>query len=95
MQERFVQKDQEGPVCFQVGSNNPVELAEAVKRVTDYGADLIDLNRGCPGKKIRSKGTGSSFIERDAIKLYKLIVAMKHNTHVPVSIKIRVEAKWP
>lgn len=90
-QQRFVAKDpDEGPVCFQLASNNPVELAEATKTVTDYGADLIDLNCGCPVKKIRSKGAGSSLL-MDAPKLYQLICAMKKSTHLPVSIKIRVE----
>lgn len=90
-QQRFVVKDpHEGPVCFQLASNNPLELAEATKRVTDYGADLIDLNCGCPVKKIRSKGAGSGLLS-NATKLYKLITALKQNTHLPVSIKIRVE----
>jgi tRNA-dihydrouridine synthase B len=90
-QQRFVKKDPaEGPVCFQLAADDPMELAEATKRVTDYGADLIDLNCGCPVKKIRSKGAGSSLL-LDAPRLYKLICAMKQNTDVPVSVKIRVE----
>jgi tRNA-dihydrouridine synthase B len=90
-QQRFVKKDpHEGPVCFQLSGNNPIEVAEATKRVTDYGADLIDLNCGCPVNKIRSKGAGSALLTQPE-KLYQLITAMKQNTHVPVSIKIRVE----
>jgi tRNA-dihydrouridine synthase B len=91
LQERFIHKDsQEGPVCFQLSSNDPIELAEATKRVTGYGADLIDLNCGCPVKKIRSKGAGSSLL-MNASKLAQLVAAMRANTHVPISIKIRVE----
>lgn len=90
--ERFVKIDPaEGPVCFQLSGSDPLELAEATKRVTAMGADLIDLNCGCPVKKIRSKGAGSSLLTQ-AAKLYHLIRAMKENTHVPVSIKIRVES---
>ncbi len=90
-QQRFITKDkQEGPVCFQLAASEPQELVKGVKIVTDHGADLIDLNCGCPVKKIRSKGAGSSLLS-DANKLYKLITAMKQNTHVPVSIKIRVD----
>lgn len=89
--QRFIKIDaQEGPVSFQLSSDNPPELAEATKRVTDYGADLIDLNCGCPVKKIRNKGAGSKLLT-DFSKLYQLIRAMKDNTHLPVSIKIRVE----
>jgi tRNA-dihydrouridine synthase B len=93
MQRRYIQKDaKEGPVSFQLSSNNPAELAEATKQVTALGADLIDLNCGCPVKKIRSKGAGSSLLV-DTPKLYQLISAMKQNTHLPVSIKIRVEGR--
>lgn len=89
--QRYIIKDpQEGPVCFQLAGNDPVLLGEATRRVTDYGADLIDLNCGCPVNKIRSRGAGSRLLASPE-KLYALIQAMKLNTHVPVSIKIRVD----
>ena len=89
--QRYISKDPaEGPVCFQLSGTDPVELAEAVKRVTAHGADLIDLNCGCPVKKIRSRGAGSKLLTNPTA-LYQLIRAMKENTHVPVSIKIRVD----
>lgn len=91
-QQRFVKKDpHEGPVCFQLSGNSAPELAEATKIATDCGADLIDLNCGCPMKKIRSKGAGSALLA-DPSKLYQLITAIKCNTQVPISIKIRVES---
>lgn len=89
--QRFIKIDpEEGPVCFQLSASHPAELAEATQRVTAKGANLIDLNCGCPVKKIRRKGAGSSLLA-DPTKLYHLISAMKQNTHLPVSIKIRVE----
>ncbi len=91
LRERFGYLDpQEGPVCFQLSANNATELSEAVKRVTNAGAALIDLNCGCPVKKIRSKGAGSSLLS-DSTKLYQLVHAMKQSTHLPVSVKIRVQ----
>jgi tRNA-dihydrouridine synthase B len=81
----------EGPVCFQLSGTDPQELAQATQLVTASGADLIDLNCGCPVKKIRSRGAGSSLLS-DAGKLFQLITVMKQNTHLPVSIKIRVDA---
>lgn len=90
-QHRYITKDpEEGPVCFQLSGNDPKELAEATQIATQHGADLIDLNCGCPVKKIRSRGAGSSLL-MNAPKLYQLIHAMKQNTHLPVSIKIRVQ----
>jgi tRNA-dihydrouridine synthase B len=91
LQRRYIEKSpHEGPVCFQLSGNDPRELAHAVQRVTDYGADLIDLNCGCPVKKIRKKGSGSKLLT-EPVKLYELIHAMKLHTHVPISVKIRVE----
>lgn len=90
---RFLTVDpEEGPVCFQLSSQNPHELGEAVKRATELGATLIDLNCGCPVKKIRSKGAGSRLLA-DAGLLYQLITAMKQNTHLPIGIKIRVDSQ--
>lgn len=90
-QQRFIKKDpHEGPVCFQIAGSESQEVAAAAKIVTDYGADLIDLNCGCPVKKIRSKGAGSSLLTNPT-RLFQLISALKQNTHVPVSIKVRVE----
>jgi tRNA-dihydrouridine synthase B len=91
IQKRYITKSKvEGAVSFQLSGNDPSELAEATKIATDCGADLIDLNCGCPVKKIRSKGAGSKLLSEPQ-RLYQLIRAMKDNTTVPVSIKIRVD----
>lgn len=89
---RYTAKEQEeGPLCFQLFGNDPADLAIATRMVTDFGADLIDLNCGCPVRKVRSQGAGSSLLA-DPGKIYHLIRAMKDNTHLPVSIKIRVDS---
>lgn len=90
-QKRLVMKDrEEGPLCFQLAGSDPNELALATKIVSDLGADLINLNCGCPVKKIRRKGAGSSLLT-EPLKLSQMIQAMKQSTHLPVSIKIRIE----
>lgn len=91
-QRRFVYKDpDEGPLCFQLSANNPQELALGTRIAQDCGADLIDLNCGCPVKKIRGKKAGSFLLSQPTL-IYQLITAMKQNTDKPVSIKIRVDA---
>lgn len=90
-QQRFIKKVPGETLCFQLSATHPKELGAATKIVTDHGADLIDLNCGCPVKKIRSKKAGSHLLS-DASKIYQLIRAMKDNTSCPVSIKIRVDA---
>lgn len=92
LQHRFVAIDpHEHEVCFQLSANNVNELGVGTKIATDYGANLIDLNCGCPVKKIRKKNAGSHLLSAP-LKIYQLIRAMKNNTHLPVSIKIRVDA---
>lgn len=91
--KRFITKSpHEGPVCFQLSSSDVKSLELGTRIVNDEGADLIDLNCGCPVKKIRSKKAGSHLLS-EASKIYALIRAMKNNTHCPVSIKIRVDAR--
>ncbi|MBA3661970.1 MAG: tRNA-dihydrouridine synthase family protein [Gammaproteobacteria bacterium] len=91
IKKRYITKyADEGPVCFQLSGSEVSELAAASQLVTSYGANLIDLNCGCPAGKIRRKGAGSKHLS-NASHLYQLIRAMKQNTHVPVSIKIRVD----
>jgi tRNA-dihydrouridine synthase B len=90
-QQRYLAKvPGEGPVCFQLSGSDPSELAQAVGIASEAGADLIDLNCGCPVKKIRSKGAGSKLLVNPG-RLYHLIHAMKQNTSLPVSVKIRVQ----
>lgn len=88
---RYIEKDpNEGPVCFQIFGNDSEKIGHATRVVTDYGADLIDLNCGCPVKKVRRQHAGSSLLT-DPITIYKLLSAMKKNTHLPIAAKIRVE----
>lgn len=89
--KRYTQKaKQEGLVCFQLAGSDPKELALATQRVTALGADLIDLNCGCPVKKIRHKGAGSRLLA-DPARMHELIDTMKTHTHLPIIVKIRVQ----
>jgi len=88
---RYTWKDpDEGKLCYQLSGEIPSDIALATKMVTDCGADLIDLNCGCPVTKIRAKGAGSKLLA-DTLLLSQLIKAMRENTHLPISIKIRVD----
>lgn len=89
--DRYTYKDpEEGPLCFQLSGNNATELAEAAEHVTAYGADLIDLNCGCPKPKLRKKGVGSRLLA-DADHLATLVSALKSHSQLPLTVKIRVD----
>ncbi len=88
--KRYLYRDpEERRVCYQISGNNVDDIAYATEVVTQAGADLIDLNCGCPVKKIRARGCGTKLLETPD-KIAKLVSVMKANTDAAVSIKIRV-----
>lgn len=80
----------EGPLCWQLSGNHPDIMAKASERAIALGADLIDLNCGCPQPKIRKKGCGSKLLT-DEHKLSALVQAMRQDPSIPVTVKIRVD----
>ncbi len=88
---RYIYKSpHEGPLCFQLSGNNAIELQAAAARALEHGADLIDLNCGCPVNKIRKKQAGSKWLSMSH-ELGQVIRAIKSVISVPLSIKIRVD----
>ncbi len=88
--KRYLGKDpQEGLLCYQLSGNDPEYLGRAAALVSEHGADLIDLNCGCPVGKIRAKHAGSKLLTKPET-IYALVKAIKANTAATVSIKIRV-----
>ncbi|GAB4393798.1 MAG: tRNA-dihydrouridine synthase family protein [Gammaproteobacteria bacterium] len=88
--QRYLHKDPlEQYTAYQLSANDPCVLAQATTLVTQAGADIVDLNCGCPVKKIRRKHSGSKLLEQPAL-LDTLIRAMQDHTSALVSIKIRV-----
>jgi len=89
--KRYLYKDpDENKLCVQLSGNTAESLAFAVEKMAEYGADLFDLNCGCPQPKIRKRHCGSQLLS-DSKKLYSLIRAMKTVAKVPVLVKIRVD----
>lgn len=88
---RYIAKSpEEGMVCFQLSGNDPAELQQAAIIAVERGADLLDLNCGCPVEKIRKKGCGSKLLS-EYMLLEEIISAIKAVVEVPVSVKIRVD----
>ncbi len=76
-------------LCYQLSGNDPQIVAEAALRLQDLGADLIDLNCGCPKAKIRKKGAGSALLE-DPERLEKIVRAVRSAITIPFTVKIRL-----
>lgn len=78
-----------GPTVAQLFGGNPDSYPEAVDVAMEYKKpDAFDINMGCPVKKVVKTGGGSALL-RDLPKIKEIVRAMRRNTEVPFSIKIR------
>lgn len=83
--------EEERPVTAQLFGADPERLAEAARMVEDLGFDAIDLNLGCPAKKV-VKACGGSALLREARLLEQILRTIREATAMPFTIKIR--AGW-
>jgi tRNA-dihydrouridine synthase B len=87
---RYLQRDpEEGVLCYQLACNEPEILSRAIDIISPYQPDIIDLNCGCPVKKIRQKGIGSKLLQTPEL-LQDLVRNMRQSTDAVVTIKIRI-----
>ncbi len=76
------------PVSVQIAGTVPTTMAEAAKYNVDHGAQLIDINMGCPAKKVCSAWAGSALM-RDEALVGRILEAVVAAVDVPVTLKIR------
>ena len=79
----------EDPVSMQLAGCSPMEMAEAAKLNEDRGAAIIDINMGCPVKKVVNGDAGSALM-RDLPLAASLIEATVNAVSVPVTLKMRM-----
>jgi len=77
-----------GPVSIQLAGTEPEIMAEAAKLAVDRGAEIVDINFGCPAKKVVRKATGSALM-RDVPLATDIMKAVVAAAGVPVSVKMR------
>ena len=78
-----------GPIGVQLFDYRPAAMADAARRAEQAGAFLIDINMGCPVKKIARKGGGSGLI-RDPALAQRLVAAVAEAVSIPVTVKTRL-----
>lgn len=81
---------EEKTLCYQLSGNDPVLMAQAASKLEALGADLIDINCGCPKAKMRKKGVGSALLEEPQ-RLTTIIRAMRLAIRIPLTVKIRIQ----
>lgn len=83
--------DHEGepaPVGVQIAGTEPAMLADAARYNVDHGAQIIDINMGCPAKKVCNAWAGSALMQDEAL-VARILDAVVRAVDVPVTLKIR------
>jgi tRNA-dihydrouridine synthase B len=76
------------PISVQIAGADPAMLAEAAKYNVDEGAQIIDINMGCPAKKVCNKAAGSALM-RDEPLVRQILEAVVNAVSAPVTLKMR------
>ncbi len=80
-------QEEERPITAQIFGADPIHLAEAARQIQDLGFDIVDLNLGCPAKKVVK--CGGSGLLRDLDLLGDIFRAIRSAVTIPFTIKIR------
>jgi nifR3 family TIM-barrel protein len=78
----------ERPLAVQIFGSEPGVMAEAARMVEDAGADLVDVNFGCPVRKVTKTGAGATMLE-DPARACAAVEAVAQAVSVPVTVKMR------
>lgn len=81
--------DAERPVAIQIYGREPEAMADAARIVEQAKPDFIDINFGCPVKKVAGKGAGAGLLQ-DVPKLLAITRAVVNAVHTPVTVKTRL-----
>ncbi len=76
------------PISVQIAGADPAMMAEAAKYNVDQGAQIIDINMGCPAKKVCNVMAGSALLQNEPL-VKRIVEAVVRAVNVPVTLKIR------
>ncbi len=79
----------EHPLSVQIFGHEPEIFGEVIDKALAYGGDFLDINCGCPAKKIISNGDGSALMKTPDL-IEKIVYSVAEKSPVPVSVKMRL-----
>ena len=85
---RLDHEGEDAPISVQIVGADPLKMAQAARINVDYGAQIIDINMGCPAKKVCKVAAGSALL-RDERQVARILTAVVEAVDVPVTLKIR------
>jgi nifR3 family TIM-barrel protein len=80
--------EDEHPLAIQIFGSDPAVMSEAARMVAAAGADLVDINFGCPVRKVTKTGAGATLLD-DPDRACRVVAAVADAVSVPVSVKMR------
>lgn len=87
-QNRMGHRQESGIRSVQIAGSDPQQMAEAAQYNVSIGADIIDINMGCPAKKVNKKLAGSALLQYPDL-VQQIVRAVVDAVKVPVTLKIR------
>ncbi len=85
---RRVHAQETGPRSVQIAGADPRQMAQAARLNVEQGAQIIDINMGCPAKKVCKKAAGSALLREEPL-VAQILEAVVEAVEVPVTLKIR------
>jgi tRNA-dihydrouridine synthase B len=89
MRKMIIDTEAERPVAVQLAGWDPAIMAEAAKLNEDRGAEIIDINMGCPSKRVVNRLSGSALM-KDEVLAGAIIEAVARAVSIPVTLKMRL-----
>src|SRR5204862_3103222 len=78
----------EHPLAIQIFGSDPAVMAEAARMVAAAGADIVDINFGCPVRKVTKTGAGATLLD-DPERACRIVESVAQAVDIPVSVKMR------
>lgn len=87
-QQRLIHREEASPRSVQIAGSVPAMMAEAAYQSVGLGAEIIDINMGCPAKKVCRRAAGSALLQ-DEVLVAAILKAVVSAVEIPVTLKIR------